>query len=56
VAASLMLVAAAFEAVHGVNAEKQSLEKLAIPLSANESDALQSLRGRVLRHGTQLKR
>jgi MFS family permease len=35
VAAALMLAAAAFEALHGVQAEQQSLENLAIPLSAN---------------------
>ncbi len=33
---ALMLIAAAFEAVLGVNAERQSLECLAAPLSAEE--------------------
>jgi hypothetical protein len=32
--AALMLAAAALEAIHGVKAEKQSLEDLAAPLSA----------------------
>jgi MFS family permease len=36
--AALMLAAAGFEAVLGVKAEQQSLENLAAPLSAHESD------------------
>jgi hypothetical protein len=36
--AALMLAAGAIEAIYGIRAEKQSLETLAAPLSAQELD------------------
>lgn len=38
VAVGLMLAAAAIEAVYGVKAERQNLENVAIPLSAEQFD------------------
>ncbi|MDB6111743.1 MAG: hypothetical protein JWR69_3493, partial [Pedosphaera sp.] len=40
--AGLMMAAAAMEAFFGVKAERQGLENLAAPLSAEESDGSQA--------------